>query len=78
MLPRATAKHEVPVESERELLSQYWLVIDMFTFENVGFTKTVGTTKYLICADCEIGPIGFVNLEDKSKHYVALSRVKYR
>ncbi|XP_046843076.1 guanine nucleotide exchange factor MSS4-like [Xenia sp. Carnegie-2017] len=64
--------------NQRELLSQYWLVIDMFTFENVGFTKTVGTTKYLICADCEIGPIGFVNLEDKSKHYVALSRVKYR
>ena len=68
----------MPEESERESLSQFWLVIDMYTFENVGFSKNVNTTKYLICADCEIGPIGFVNLDDKVKHYVALSRVKHQ
>lgn len=50
----------------------------MYTFENVGFSKTVNTTKYLVCADCEIGPIGFVNLEDRNKHYIALSRVKHQ
>jgi hypothetical protein len=76
-MPFASAKHGEPEESERETLTQFWLVIDMFTFENVGFSKTVNTTKYLICADCEIGPIGFVNLEDRTKHYIALSRVKH-
>ena len=78
VLPFTSAKHGEPEESERETLSDFWLVIDMYTFENVGFSKTVNTTKYLICADCEIGPIGFVNLEDKTKHYIALSRVKHQ
>ena len=30
----------------------------MFTFENIGFSNTVGDFKYLICADCDMGPIG--------------------
>ena len=57
---------------------QFWLVGDMFTFENVGFSKTVNTTKYLVCADCEIGPIGFLDIQEKNKHYVALGRVKHQ
>jgi hypothetical protein len=49
----------------------------MFDFDNVGFSKTVDdTTKFLTCADCEIGPIGYQDLET-SKCYVALCRVKH-
>ncbi|KAM4795134.1 guanine nucleotide exchange factor MSS4 [Rhinophrynus dorsalis] len=61
--------------SECELLVEHWLVNDMFTFENVGFTKDVGSIKFLVCADCEVGPIGWHSLEEKSSFYVALQRV---
>ncbi|MBN3285725.1 MSS4 factor, partial [Polyodon spathula] len=60
-----------------EQLKDHWLVDDMYTFENVGFTKDVGNIKYLICADCEVGPIGWHCLDDKKSFYVALDRVKH-
>lgn len=62
---------------ECELLTDYWMVPDMFMFDNIGFSKTVELgLKYLICADCEIGPIGWY--DDKTKlSYLALSRVKH-
>lgn len=60
-----------------DTLTAHWLVDDMLTFENVGFTKDVGKIKYLICADCEIGPIGWHCLDDKKKFYVALDRVNH-
>lgn len=78
ILPLISAKNQEPAEPEREKLMQFWLVGDMFTFENVGFSKTVNTTKYLVCADCEIGPIGFLDIQEKNKHYVALGRVKHQ
>ncbi|KAL2091177.1 hypothetical protein ACEWY4_013440 [Coilia grayii] len=60
-----------------DTLTAHWLVYDMFDFENVGFTKDVGKIKYLICADCEIGPIGWHCLDDKKSFYVALERVDH-
>uniref|UniRef100_A0A3B5MKC0 Guanine nucleotide exchange factor MSS4 n=1 Tax=Xiphophorus couchianus TaxID=32473 RepID=A0A3B5MKC0_9TELE len=60
-----------------DTLTAHWLVDDMFSFENVGFTKDVGKIKYLICADCEIGPIGWHCLDDKKKFYIALDRVNH-
>ncbi|XP_028855008.1 guanine nucleotide exchange factor MSS4 [Denticeps clupeoides] len=62
---------------EGDTLTAHWLVDDMYTFENVGFTKDVGKVKYLICADCEIGPIGWHCLDDKKSFYVALERVHH-
>ncbi|KAK6319364.1 guanine nucleotide exchange factor MSS4 isoform X2 [Coregonus clupeaformis] len=62
---------------DRDKLTAHWLVDDMYTFENVGFTKDVGRIKYLICADCEIGPIGWHCLDDKKSFYVALERVNH-
>lgn len=59
---------------ETETISLFWVVNDMYVFENVGFSKTVGNTKYLTCADCEAGPIGYYDLTTK-KSYVALTRV---
>lgn len=61
---------------EKDDLKQYWMVSDMFSFENVGFSNTVSGMKYLICADCEIGPIGWHDI-DRKLCYIALSRISY-
>nr|BAN21248.1 conserved hypothetical protein [Riptortus pedestris] len=62
--------------SEGEDITGYWQVADIYTFENLGFSNTVDKIKYLICADCEIGPIGWHDLSSKQS-YIALSRVKH-
>lgn len=61
---------------DKELVSQFWRVDDMFTFQNVGFTNSVGNTKFLACADCDAGPIGYYDIESK-KSYIALCRVQH-
>ena len=60
-----------------ETLTNFWLVDNMYTFENVGFSNTIGTIKYLICADCEIGPIGWHDIQDQAAFFVALDRVEH-
>lgn len=65
-LPTKTDKNET------EIFKNWVEVKDIFDFYNVGFSKTVNTdTKYLICADCERGPIG-VQYISKNKIYVAV------
>ena len=63
--------------NDGEELEDFWLIEGMYTFENVGFTNTVKSIKYLICADCEVGPIGYHDLETKENFYVAVERVVY-
>ncbi|GAB0098376.1 Guanine nucleotide exchange factor MSS4 homolog [Sergentomyia squamirostris] len=63
-------------EAQVEELSDFWMVDDMFTFENIGVSHTVNNMKYLVCADCEMGPVGYHHIPSK-KSYVALSRVKH-
>ena len=80
VLPLAKQKRQ-PVEQEAEeftteTLKEFWMVKDMYTFENIGFSNTVDNRKYLTCADCEVGPIGYHDLETK-KSYIALARVKH-
>ncbi|PVZ97687.1 hypothetical protein BB558_006353 [Smittium angustum] len=42
----------------------YWSVSDVFSFENIGISKPVnGGIQYLICAECECGPLGFHDTE---------------
>jgi len=75
-LPNMFQKNErAPLEGVT--LVDFWLVSDMMTFENVGFSRTVDNIKYLICADCEIGPIGWHSVLDKSAYYIAVDRVKH-
>ncbi|EZA52796.1 hypothetical protein DMN91_008802 [Ooceraea biroi] len=62
--------------NQQETISDYWLVEDMYTFENIGVSHTVGNVKYLACADCERGPVGWHDLSSK-KSYIALCRVKH-
>ncbi|XP_014287131.1 guanine nucleotide exchange factor MSS4 homolog [Halyomorpha halys] len=69
--------HKTDGDSENvEDVKGYWQVSDIYTFENLGFSNTIENMKYLICADCEIGPIGWHDLGTKQS-YVALSRVKH-
>lgn len=63
--------------SESENVEDFWMVDNMFAFENVGFSNTVGTTKYLTCADCEIGPIGWHDVNNKTEFFIAMSRVRH-
>ncbi|VDM36209.1 unnamed protein product [Hydatigera taeniaeformis] len=64
----------------RKTESRFWTVERMTDFENVGFCNTVEGIKYLICADCEIGPLGYhdTRLEagGQSLFHIAVSRVR--
>lgn len=66
------------INTDGETLSDFWKIGDMFTFENVGVCNTVNNIKYLTCADCEIGPIGWHDINDKSAYYIALDRVVHK
>ena len=61
---------------DTEVISKCWMIPDMFQFENIGFSNTVGNYKYLVCADCEVGPIGWHCIDSKI-NYVADQRVKH-
>ncbi|XP_058453344.1 guanine nucleotide exchange factor MSS4 homolog [Malaya genurostris] len=65
-----------PSEFVCEKLKDFWVVSDMYTFENIGFSHTVNNVKYLICADCEVGPVGYHDLQTK-QCFIALDRVKH-
>ncbi|VDI26953.1 guanine nucleotide exchange factor MSS4-like [Mytilus galloprovincialis] len=76
-MPHMKKKKE-GLDSNGEKLSDFWKVGDMFTFENVGFCNTVDNIKYLVCADCEVGPIGWHDISDKTAYYIALDRVVHK
>lgn len=75
-LPLMKQNKNTESDPETETISFFWLVPDMFTFQNIGFSNTVGNTKYLTCADCEAGPIGYHDLPTQ-KSYIAFSRIKH-
>ena len=49
-------------EGEKETLREFFRVDDMFDFDNLGFTNTVENKKFLSCADCDLGPLGYHDL----------------
>ncbi|VDO53013.1 unnamed protein product [Haemonchus placei] len=69
-------RQQKDVDTQKEAVSGFWTVRDMYDFENVGFTNSVDGMKYLTCADCEYGPIGFLEPEAKL-HYVSSTRITY-
>ncbi|KAI3641589.1 hypothetical protein MIR68_000377 [Amoeboaphelidium protococcarum] len=83
-LPELNAVEQNP----QQQLEGYWMLKDAFQFENIGFSKTVTAQqdsvregmKYLICADCEYGPLGFQDTRQTGTScgiYLAANRVKY-
>jgi len=73
-LPKMTQKRDA-VEIETDLILESFQVKDPFTFENVGFSNTVKNIKYLVCSDCELGPVGWQDL-GTGLCYLAVSRVR--
>ncbi|XP_047540243.1 guanine nucleotide exchange factor MSS4 homolog [Vanessa atalanta] len=61
---------------QNEKVNEFYHVENMYTFENIGFTHTVDNYKYLSCADCDAGPVGYYDMNTKHS-YVALSRVNH-
>ncbi|KAI0030083.1 acyl-CoA N-acyltransferase [Vararia minispora EC-137] len=67
--------------------THWWLVAPSpMEFENIGFSRSVGTAgasdggkqlKFLICADCDIGPLGWQEVGG-TQFWVAAERVRYR
>ena len=77
-MPHMMEKHKIGSEPAGDTLTSQWLVEDMYHFENVGFTKNVNATeKYLVCADCEVGPIGWTDVNNRKEYYVSAERVCY-
>ena len=75
-LPFMHKKSSSQKPDDGEMINNFWLVSgDMFTFENIGFSNTVGSTKFLICADCEVGPVGWHDVQNQQAFYVARDRV---
>ncbi|KAJ1357015.1 hypothetical protein KIN20_030404 [Parelaphostrongylus tenuis] len=61
--------------TQKEAVTGFWVVKDIYDFENVALTKSNEGVKYLECADCESGGIiGFLDAESKL-HYVSNARV---
>ena len=76
-----TTKESIPICPKLETADgiKYWKVDEMMVFENIGFTKTDGlnqSLRYLCCADCDLGPLGF-NVIGEKECYVAADRVRY-
>lgn len=48
-------------------------------FENIGVLRAVDTgVKYLCCAECDIGPLGYNDTKSKADEFlIAVDRVKY-
>ncbi|CAH2097881.1 unnamed protein product [Euphydryas editha] len=63
-------------EVQNEKVNEFYHVENMYTFENIGFTHTVDNYKYLSCADCDAGPVGYYDMNTKHS-FVALSRINH-
>ena len=62
---------------EFEVVTKFWLLNSLMAFENIGVSHLVDNIKFLSCADCEVGPVGWHDINDKTKFYIAAERVRY-
>ncbi|EPZ32124.1 Mss4-like protein [Rozella allomycis CSF55] len=64
-LPEMTSKSE-------KISSRGWFLSNIYTFDNIGVTKPTqmdsfgNDFRFLICAECEIGPLGYLDNANKS------------
>ena len=75
-MPSMHKRHEGTDTQEES--NAFWILRNPMEFENVGFTKTVNKTKFLCCADCEVGPVGLTFIDKSDEFLVAADRVDYR
>lgn len=70
----ASIKKDQPVQK----VEYFWTCKDMMVFENIGFTKQESGFKYLICADCDLGPLGYHDPSQEEKTFnIDVERVKH-
>ncbi|KAG8700461.1 hypothetical protein FRC09_005948 [Ceratobasidium sp. 395] len=62
--------------------SRWWLITpSQMQFENIGFSRAVGGEggiKYLSCAECDLGPLGWCAERGPTEFWVNAGRVGYR
>ena len=72
--PEGGDENGAPLAQPADTYTTYWRVNDVFDFDNVGVSREVvvngKTVKYLTCADCEIGPIGWYWAENKGEIFL--------
>ncbi|KAK9462058.1 Mss4-like protein [Lipomyces oligophaga] len=58
----------------------FWVLSDPFEFENLGFSKSSDSgIKYLACADCDRGPLGYHDSSSSEPEYLlSATKVLYR
>ncbi|XP_003380029.1 guanine nucleotide exchange factor MSS4-like protein [Trichinella spiralis] len=71
-LPELSLKADGTVDMKT--FTEFVRVDDIYDFENIGFSRNSNGVQYLLCAACEIGPLGFHDLTTKLS-YVAVQRV---
>ncbi|KAI9276224.1 Mss4-like protein [Sporodiniella umbellata] len=76
LLPEGALNEDV---EEQGVETHYWSVDNVMGFENLGFSKTVNAIKYLSCADCDLGPLGYHVINQKPEEYLlSIKRARYR
>ncbi|KRY37808.1 RNA polymerase II-associated protein 3, partial [Trichinella spiralis] len=70
-LPELSLKADGTVDMKT--FTEFVRVDDIYDFENIGFSRNSNGVQYLLCAACEIGPLGFHDLTTKLS-YVASVR----
>ena len=66
------------VKNQSQTSEHYWIIKDMMSFENIGFSfpENEKHLRYLVCAECETGPLGY-RREGEEKCIIAADRVRY-
>ncbi|KAI9493704.1 Mss4-like protein [Zychaea mexicana] len=78
-LPESVLGSNLSEQLQGSAETQFWRLGNMMDFENVGFSKTVDAVKYLSCADCDVGPIGYHDTkESPSEFLISIRRARYR
>jgi hypothetical protein len=58
--------------------TRWWRVRgSAMVFENAGFSRAAGGRKYVVCAECELGPLGWTAEGGAQEFWVAADRVGY-
>ncbi|KAI8052413.1 Mss4-like protein [Syncephalis plumigaleata] len=86
-----TDSEHQPSSSNTTTDGAFWMVTDVFAFDNMGFsrpvpeqsTKSISTNlRFLCCAECDHGPLGYQDQGAESAHarkecLLAVDRVRY-
>ena len=68
-----------PAEAADGAVEHSWVVDDQMAFENVGVTRGAeGGVRYLVCGNCDAGPIGCAYADAPQTFYVVHGRIQYR